>query len=188
MPSFPDDKGVVVLLNAQGVIVDELRYDAKWHFKLLDNEEGISLERIDYNKPTQSKDNWHSAASTAGFGTPTYQNSQFRADVQLQGEITATPRTFSPDNDGTDDYTTVGYQMTELGYVANITIFDAGGRPVKNLAKNATLALQGSFRWDGLDDKMNKLPIGTYIIYTEVFNLNGKKKSFKNPVVLARRF
>lgn len=188
MPSLPDDKGVVVLLNAQGVIVDELRYDAKWHFKLLDNEEGISLERIDYNKPTQSKDNWHSAASTAGFGTPSYQNSQFRADVQVQGQITVTPKTFSPDNDGTDDYTTVDYQMTELGYVANITIFDAGGRPVKNLAKNATLALKGSFRWDGLDDKMNKLPVGTYVIYTEVFNLNGKKKNFKNPVVLARRF
>ena len=188
MPSFPDDKGVVVLLNAQGIIVDEFRYDAKWHFELLDNEEGISLERIDYNKPTQSKENWHSAASTAGFGTPSYQNSQFRADVQVQAEITVTPKTFSPDNDGTDDFTTVSYQMTELGYVANITIFDAGGRPVKNLAKNATLALKGSFRWDGLDDKMNKLPIGTYVIYTEVFNLNGKKKNFKNPVVLARRF
>ena len=189
MPSYPDNSGFVVLLNAQGVIVDELAYDAKWHFAILDNKEGISLERIDYNKPTQNKDNWHSAASTAGFGTPSYQNSQFRADAMAQGEITLSPaKIFSPDNDGTDDFLTINYTMTELGYVANITIFDAGGRPVKNLAKNATLGLKGSFRWDGLDDKMNKLPIGTYVVFTEVFNLNGKKRAFKNAVVLARRF
>ena len=188
MPSYPDDKGVVVLLNAQGLKVDELQYDSKWHFALIDNEEGISLERIDYNKPTQNKDNWHSAASTAGFGTPTYQNSQFRLDAQVQGSITITPKIFSPDNDGTDDFTTLTYQMTELGYVANITIFDASGRIVRNLAKNATLGLQGNFRWDGLDDKQGKLPIGSYVVYTEVFNLNGKRKSYKNSVVLARRF
>ena len=188
MPSFPDDKGVVVLLNGQGIIADQLAYDAKWHFALIDNEEGISLERIDYNKPTQNKDNWHSAASTAGSATPTYQNSQFRLDVQVQGMITLTPKIFSPDNDGTDDYTTLTYQMTELGYVANITIFDASGRVVRNLAKNATLGLQGNFRWDGLDDKQGKLPIGSYIVYTEVFNLNGKRKSYKNSIVLARRF
>ncbi len=188
MPSYPDDKGVVVILKNQGTIVDELSYDSKWHFKLLDNKEGISLERIDYNKPTQNSDNWFSAASTAGFGTPSYKNSQFRADIQVQGDINVNPKTFSPDNDGTDDYTTITYQMTALGYVANITIFDAGGRPVKSLAKNATLALSGSFRWDGLDDKLNKLPMGTYIIYTDVFNLDGKRKTFKNVVVLARRF
>lgn len=188
MPSFPDDKGVVVLLNGQGAIVDELRYDEKWHFRLIDNEEGISLERIDYNRPTQSQDNWHSAASTVGFGTPGYQNSQFRTDLQLQGEITATPKTFSPDNDGFEDFAVIGYQMTELGFVANITIFDAAGRPVKVLAKNATLAQTGAFRWDGLDDKFRKVPVGTYVIYTEVFNLNGKKRSFKNTVTVAARF
>ncbi|HSU51031.1 MAG TPA: lamin tail domain-containing protein, partial [Segetibacter sp.] len=96
MPSFPDDQGVVVILNAQGQVIDELKYSAKWHFALIDNEEGIALERIDYNKPTQSKDNWTSAASSVGFGTPTYQNSQFRSDLSIQGEMNITPKTFSP--------------------------------------------------------------------------------------------
>ncbi len=186
-PSFPDDKGVVVLLNINGTIIDELKYDAKWHFALIDDEEGIALERIDYNKPTQNANNWHSAASTAGFGTPSYQNSQFRLDMQVQGEVTVLPKVFSPDNDGTDDFATITYQVTEPNYVANITIFDASGRVVKTLVKNATLAFIGTFRWDGLNDKMGKLPIGTYVVYTEIFNLNGKKKIFKNAVVLTRR-
>lgn len=188
MPSFNDDKGTVVLLNAFGNVVDELRYDKSWHFALIDNDEGIALERIDYNKPTQNKDNWHSAASAAGFGTPSYQNSQFRNDLQIQGEVTVTPKVFSPDNDGMDDFALITYQLPEPGYVANITIFDAAGRPVKALVKNATLASTGSFRWDGLDDKLRKVLVGAYIIYTEVFNLSGKKRSFKNTVVVAVRF
>nr|MBA2760377.1 lamin tail domain-containing protein [Segetibacter sp.] len=188
MPSFPDDKGAVVLLNAQGQIADELRYDQKWHSPLIDNKEGISLERIDYNKPTQDKNNWHSAASTVGFVTPSYQNSQFRADVVLQGEVTVSPKVFSPDNDGFDDFAILNLQLSEPNYVATITIFDAAGRPVKNLAKNATLGTTGSFRWDGLDDKLRKVPVGAYVVYTEVFNLNGKKRAFKNTVVIAARF
>lgn len=188
MPSFPDDEGTVVILNGQGKIIDELHYSSKWHFALIDNEEGISLERIDYNKTTQNKDNWTSAASSAGFGTPSYQNSQFRSDVSLQATVTITPKTFSPDNDGFEDYTTINIKMADPGYVANITIFDAAGRPVKDLAKNATLGQIASFRWDGLDDKFHKLQVGIYIVYTELFNLNGKKKSFKNTVVVAARF
>ena len=188
MPSYPDDKGAVVLLNAVGAIVDEVDYDAKWHFALIDNAEGISLEMVDYNKPTQDAQNWHSAASTVGYGTPTYQNSQYRIDLSVPGEVTVTPKVFSPDNDGFNDYTTINYQIEELGYVANITIFDAAGRPVKVLVQNATLAQKGFFRWDGLNDKNGKVPVGSYVVYTEMFNLAGKKKSFKNVVVVGAKF
>ena len=107
MPSFNDDKGNVIILNTQGKITDELKYDEKWHFKLIDNREGVALERIDYNAATQQQDNWHSAATSVGYGTPTYKNSQYRIDLQVQGEITVTPEIVSPDNDGIDDYATI---------------------------------------------------------------------------------
>ena len=187
MPSLPDDKGDVLILNAQGKIIDELNYDAHWHFKLIDNNEGVSLERIDYNKPTQNAANWHSAATSAGYGTPGYQNSQFNSDTQLQGSIGITPSVFSPDNDGFDDFLTINYQFPEQGYVCNITIFDANGRPVRYLTHNALCSLQGYFRWDGLDEKNGELPIGVYIIFSEVFNLQGKTNRFKQAVTLARR-
>ncbi|MEQ1798751.1 MAG: lamin tail domain-containing protein [Lacibacter sp.] len=188
MPSYSDDKGVVVLVNNAGSVVDELSYDEKWHFALITNAEGIALERIDPNTKTQNKDNWHSASKDAGYGTPSYQNSQFRIDLQVKGDITVTPEVFSPDNDGTDDFLTITYRFSETGYVMNITIFDAGGRPVKALQRNAICSQTGSFRWDGLNDKLQQLPLGPYVIFTEVFNLAGKVKRFKNQVVLARRF
>jgi hypothetical protein len=187
LPSFPDDKGSVVLTNFQGAIVDELNYLDDWHFALIANAEGVALERIDPEKPTQNADNWHSAASTAGYGTPGYKNSQYKQTDAINATIEITPKVFSPDNDGIDDIATVQYQISETGYVANITIFDVNGRSVKHLVKNATLGLKGSWNWDGLDEKGQKLGIGTYIIYTEMFNLQGKKKHFKNVVMLARR-
>ena len=187
MPSFPDDKGIVVLTNFQGAVIDELNYLDDWHFGLIANAEGVALERVDPEKPTQIADNWHSAASTSGFGTPTYKNSQYNQVNNINASIEVMPQVFSPDNDGIADIATVQYQIAQTGYVANVTIFDVSGRMVRHLVKNATLSLKGSWNWDGLDEKGRKLLIGNYIIYTELFNLQGKKKQFKNVVVLARR-
>ena len=187
MPSYPDASGTVVLSDNGGLVIDELAYDEKWHFALINNVEGIALERIDPNAPTQNKDNWHSAAKDVGYGTPTYQNSQFRLDLQVQGDVMVTPEVFSPDNDGTDDFLTITYRFPETGYVMNSTVFDAAGRPVKALQRNAVCSQQGNFRWDGLNDKFQQLPLGPYVIFVEVFNLQGKVKRFKKQVVLARR-
>lgn len=188
MPSYSDDKSNVVLLNNAGAHVDELAYTDKWHFPLIDNKEGVALERINPNAATQNKENWTSGAKSSGYGTPTYQNSQFRQDLQVQGEITVTPEVFSPDNDGFDDFLLINFRFPENGYVMNITVFDVSGRPVKAVQRNALCGQTGSFRWDGLDDKFAKLPLGPYVIFTEVFNLQGKVKRFKNQVVLARKF
>lgn len=199
MPSYSDDKGYVIICDVDTNIIDEIRYTEKWHFKLISNRENVSLERINYDDTTkddlttpnvdEQSQNWHSAATSVGFGngTPTYKNSQYRIDLQAQGDITIDPEVFSPDNDGIDDIATLKYSFPEPGYVANITIFDASGRPVRYLQKNALCGITGIFRWDGLGEKNQQLPIGIYVIYTEVFNLNGKKKAFKTPIVLARR-
>ena len=149
--------------------------------------EGVALERIDYNSPTQSQDNWHSAATSAGYGTPTYKNSQYRLNDGVQGEIKLSPEIVSPDNDGQDDFATLEYNFPEPGYVANITIFNASGRPVRYLQRNALCGTKGSFRWDGLGEKSQQLATGVYIAFTEVFNLKGNRKQFKNAIVLARR-
>ncbi len=187
MPSFPDDEGTVVALDFQGKVLDEVSYKDDWHFKLIDDAEGVALERVDPAAISQDPANWHSAASTAGYGTPGYQNSQFKQVQAINAAIVITPKVFSPDNDGFDDIASIQYTIDAPGYVANITVFDAAGRPVRNLVRNGTLALNGYWNWDGLGDKGQKLPVGNYIIVSELFNLEGKKKQFKNVVVLARK-
>jgi len=187
MPSYPDNKGSVVLLNSAGRIIDELHYDEKWHFPLIENNEGVALECIDYNKITQDAGNWHSAATSAGYGTPGYQNSQFKTEGQFEGIVTINPEVFSPDNDGVDDVATINYQFDQPGYVCNITLFNANGAPVRFLVRNGLCGVKGYFRWDGLDEKHHRLNIGIYVIVAEVFNLKGKTRRFKKVIVLARK-
>ena len=187
MPSFPDDKGDVIILNNIGAIIDEVKYTDKWHFPLIANTEGVSLERIDYGAPSLQS-NFHSAATSSGYGTPAYKNSQYRLDEEVRGTISVSPDIFSPDNDGTDDFATINYNFPTPGYVASITIFDATGRAVRYLQRNSLSGTKGYYRWDGLDDKNRKLSQGIYIIYTEIFNTEGKKKQFKNVIVLAGRY
>jgi hypothetical protein len=187
LPSFPDDKGNVLLVNYRGDIVDEVAYDQKWHFALLSDKNGVALERIDPEGPSQDKHNWHSAAATAGYGTPGYRNSQYRLTDDPGAQVKVYPKLFSPDSDGIDDLAFIQYALTESGFVANVTIFDGQGRPVRQLVRNALLGLKGAWTWDGLNNEGKALASGTYIIFTELFNLQGKKKTFKQTVVLARR-
>ncbi|MFL5788914.1 MAG: lamin tail domain-containing protein [Flavisolibacter sp.] len=186
MPSYPDDSGTVILLNTQSLPIDEVSYSKSWQFSLISNPEGVALERLDPDKPSQNSTNWHSAASTAGYGTPGYKNSQYNPSEAFSATLTIAPKIFSPDNDGIDDFTSITYQIESIGYLANIYIFDANGRIIRRLVKNDLLGIKGKWTWDGQDEKHQKLPSGIYIIYAELFNLQGKKKIFKSTVTIQK--
>ena len=70
----------------------------------------------------------------------------------------------------------------------SIKIYDANGRLSKTLVNNELVALEGRYTWDGTTDNLEKARIGIYIIYTEVFDLNGQVKHYKNKVVLGSKF
>jgi hypothetical protein len=185
MPSYPNNEGTVVVLDATGEALDEVRYRKDWHFSLLAGKEGIALERIDPDAESNNKENWHSAAADAGYGTPGYANSQLFQNAIVS--ITLSPNVFSPDGDGTDDAALLLYTVPQSGWVANVFIYDAAGTRVRHLAKNAVLGTSGTFSWNGLDENGRQRPAGPYIVYTELFTLDGKKHHVKKAVVLARR-
>jgi hypothetical protein len=187
MPALPNGSGTVLLLNQQGKILDELRYDEKWHFTMINNPEGVSLERMSYSAPTQSASNWHSAASSCGYGTPSYRNSQYSANEDVNAKLSVTPAVLSPDNDGQDDFATIEYEFPAPGFVANITVFNASGRPVRFLRRNALCGTKGSFTWDGMGENGRQLPAGWYVVFNMIYDLKGNIKRFKMPIILARR-
>ena len=53
--------------------------------------------------------------------------------------------------------------------------------------KGELVGQEGSTLWNGLDNNGNKVPVGVYVVVTEVFNFSGKVKQFKNAVVVATR-
>jgi hypothetical protein len=184
LPSYPNEKGTVVVVDTAGTILDEVRYSKEWHFPLLADGEGVALERVNPEGASNDKANWHSAAADAGYGTPGYANSQLFQNAMASITL---PRIFSPDGDGTDDNALLSYSLPESGWVANVFVYDATGARVRHLVKNAMLGTSGTFAWNGLDETGRQLPSGQYIFYTELFTLEGKKQAYKNVVVLARR-
>lgn len=188
LPSFPDEKGSIILLNNEGAFIDLFDYNEDYHFSLIKNSEGVSLERITADAPTNDANNWHSAASTAGYATPGYVNSQSIPDNTISDKISISPKVFLPDNSGIDDFTTISYNFETNGFVANISIFDVAGRKVRTIAKNELLAQHGFYTWDGTSDNRTKVNIGYYIVFFEIFNLQGKVLKFKKTVAVAGKF
>lgn len=174
-----------VCLSTSTNIIDNFTYNVDMQFALLNVTKGVSLERIDFNRPTQDRTNWHSAAEDIGFGTPAYKNSQYNEAGQTDNTIEITPEIFSPDNDGYNDIVNINYHFDIPGFVANVTIYDSKGRLVKLLIQNELLGTKGTFSWDGINDGREKCRIGIYIIYFEVFDLTGTVKHYKKTCVLA---
>lgn len=185
LPTYNNDEGDVYLINNLGMVVDNFSYNEDMHFALLNSVDGVSLERIDYDRNTNDESNWHSAAEDVGYATPGYENSQYQKTNNDGGEINVEPETFSPDNDGFDDVVNINYNFSEPGYVATILIYDAKGRLVKTLLQNELLGTSGTYSWDGTSDNNEKGRIGIYVIFVEAFDLSGNVKSFKKTCVLA---
>ena len=187
LPSMPDDKGKLVLLNNRGDPMDELDYDHQWHTPLLANESGIALERIRADLPTNQASNWTSASAPSGYGTPGYKNSESANGPVQTDYISVEPKIFSPDMDGYQDFCFIHYQLPAAGYIGSISVYDIRGRLVRLLVDNILWGSSGSFRWDGLDEQQRPLPMGQYIIYCELFLPDGTVKKVKRVCVLARK-
>ncbi len=186
-----NEGATLVLCNLKkDTIFDEIMYDSRWHHLLISDDKGVALERISPNNPTQDAANWHSAASEVKFGTPGYENSQYKALTNNESEkvVWLESETFSPDNDGTNDICFVRYKTEYAGFVANVAVFNPSGVKIAKLAQNALLSISGTLSWDGKTQQETIAETGIYLLYFEMFHpQTGKKKIFKLPLVVSAR-
>jgi len=185
LPTYSNEEGTVIIVDNADIIIDEFEYNEEMHFPTLVTNDGVSLERINPNIATNLSTNWHSAAETVGFGTPGYKNSQYNPKSDGTGTVSLEKDVFSPDNDGFEDILTINYNMEKSGYTANVYIFDANGRLMKQIVNNELLAISGSFNWDGIDEYNQKLRIGMYVLVFEVFDMEANTNKYKLPFVVA---
>lgn len=189
LPTFPDDFGNITLgiQDLFGLeIIDEVDYSDEWHHPLLDDQNGVSLERISVTQNSQDPANWQSAASTVGFASPTGTNSQSKEDgTPEKGDFTIHPRTFSPDQDGRDDFLSIIYELERDGFLCTITIYDIHGNEINQILKNELLAREGIIKWEGLTANGEKAAVGIYIIHIELSHPDGEKRRLQKTAVLA---
>ncbi|GHU62713.1 hypothetical protein FACS1894123_04140 [Bacteroidia bacterium] len=178
MPSLANASGCAVLLNNRtNEVIDEFAYNENMHAKGISSKKGVSLERIDFNLPSNDTENWHSASSESGFGTPGYQNSQHTTtgiDESIQIEYPSI---------GSDEYY-IYYRFQSPGYRCKSLIYDSMGRTVGVIANNELLGTEGKLTWNGKGNSGKTLTSGIYILYVEVYNSKGIVKKYKKPVVV----
>lgn len=184
-PSMPDDFGRVAITNSKGTVIDRVDYDQNWHFSLLSSQDGVSLERIHPDGPSQSSQNWHSAAYTSQFATPTAINSQYRESSKPENNWFALePKLFTPDGDGSDDVLLIKLSPEEVGAVATIKVFEPSGNLIRTISNNVLIAANTMFTWDGTNENGQKMTPGIYVIWVRVFSSSGNVMEQKKVCVL----
>ncbi len=185
--TLSDKEGLIALLGIDNQIIDRFYYNPSMHSAFIKTEEGISLERIDADRPTNEPDNWFSAASDRGYSTPGYQNSQSMPTAAENEQVSVSPAVFSPDGDGSDDLAYVTLLPGGPGYICNAEIFDLQGRKVRTVGSGMLLGTETILTWDGKYNNSQEAAPGIYLIYIEMYNQQGVVKKYRKVVTLARK-
>jgi hypothetical protein len=187
LPTYANASGNVLLVAPNNAIIDSVSYSERWHFSLISDRKGKSLERINPDGPSNNPNNWQTASENSGWGTPGIQNSQY-LNPQAQGQFSIEPKVISPDNDGFEDFAILSYALPEPAMVGTIRIFDDHGRPVRELVNNYFFDQSGELKWDGLDNNGIRCRVGRYLILFEVYSTQtGATLVFKQVVVVATK-
>jgi hypothetical protein len=185
-PLLPNIEGNILLSKAsnKSFVIDAFNYKESMHNALINNTQGVSLERLSPEIETNSTNNWTSAAANVNYGSPAYQNSQFQTEADKEKIVQIYPEIFSPDLDGIDDLLQINYDFEQSGYTLNLLIFNAHGQNIRHLIKNELMGVSGQIFWDGITEEGDKAAIGIYILYFEYFDLTGKVEKIKKTCVL----
>jgi len=184
LPSYPNDKGTVILLTDLDSIMDRFDYSEDFHLPFIDDNNGVSLERISDYRPTNESTNWTSAAEPDNFGSPGYKNTAYTGDIDPVDFLNAYPDIFSPDQDGYNDVLTIGYNLGEIGYLGSIKIFSPRGIEIFEVVSNYSFGKKGELFWDGRNTYGQRAEIGIYVVVMETYNVNGETKIYKTTCTL----
>lgn len=188
LPPLSDDEGSFAIVSPAGSTIDALNYNSDLHAELLKDEEGVSLERISPERAAQDPENWHSAATYAGYATPGLLNSSSRSKANPGvGAITVDPPVFQPVS-GQPNFTQIHYAFDQAGFIANAGIFDAQGHPIKVIASNDLLGAEGFYTWEGDRDDGSRARVGYYWLWFEVFSLSGVVRTYRERIIIAGQF
>ena len=187
LPSMPDDRGRLLLLNRYLDKIDEVIYTEKMHYSLLSGNEGISLEKIRPDLPSDESISWHSASESSGWGTPGAQNSVFSREEPADEKLVFSSQKISPDNDGYEDVLVIDINTGDPGSTITVTLFDETGSYIKRIVENYLAGDRAAIVWDGTAEDGSPVRTGIYIVLTEMYNASGKTEKWKKVIAVVRR-
>jgi hypothetical protein len=186
MLPLPNDSGYICLLS-DTLLIDALQYNAEMHHILLDNVEGISLERL--------FDGTWTSASTIFRATPGSQNSYVMSSGMPRDDTSQSPENASEEEFYTNSAVIHNYdsnypETLKILYRlqqptrVSMQVFYLAGFPVFTLLNSELIIGDGSIKWDGRGENSQILPVGMYIIFVESYTEDGNYSFKKIPVAM----
>lgn len=183
-PSMPDKSGTVVLVTTDNCIIDECTYSTDWHMPLFSIKDGIALEKLHPDKPSNEWASWMSASSLSGYGTPGRRNSQYTEPRKVaESFLKLNHAWISPNGDGRDDVLTVALKVGVPGTVS-LTLYNLSGQTVCHWIRNEWVGVDQEINWNGTDDTGAILPMGRYILLVTLTRTDGTVQTAKSVVTV----
>ncbi len=179
LPAYNNDAGTVILLKPDSTVFDRFAYSEKMHSALINNPDGVSLEKVSFRK---NQNRWASASADSGYATPGTKNSQNETEF-LDQSFMADPIVFNPYETSDKSKTFLTYNLTRESSYATIIILDKNGRKVRSLGQNILLGTSGKLAWDGTDDYGRILPVGYYVFSIRLFGNDLSQGFFAKTVI-----
>lgn len=186
LPSMPDDKGHLLLLSRDLTLIDEVSYSEEMQYSLLQDAEGVALEKIRPGNLSTVKSYWQSASEASGWGTPGAPNSVFFEEPEDDDNVTLSSGRITPDNDGNEDFLVLDFRLKGNGKVVSVEIFNETGSFVKKIADNFMADHKASVVWDGTASDGKLVDTGIYILLIQVFDDRGEILKWKKVCTVIR--
>lgn len=185
LPSLPDNEGNLALSSLNLQLLEYFQYEEDLHLPVINDPEGISLERRSLAITAQKNENWQSAAAAAGYATPGYENSQ-RFQPVFTAQLKPEPKVFSPNQDGYHDQVNIAFAFEQPNNVVSLSVYSPAGALVRQIVESENVAQTGFFSWDGTDANGQLANRGIYILVLDYFNADGTTAVLRETCVLSR--
>ncbi len=172
------------LYSVNGIPLDRLNTAIVEPKSWLNSPENASWERLSPKMESNNSETWAPATELSNWGTPTKTNTQARLENQNK-EYEVTNRIIRTNsNDPKEQQIEIVFHPNDSKTYVNATIFNRNGQKVKNLVSNRLLASEDRIFWNGKDENNRLLATNIYLIYLEIYSLDGKTKVKKESVVI----
>jgi hypothetical protein len=182
-PQLSNEGSVICLRNNHDKLIDAALFAPEFNSLLIQNPQGVSLERVSNQVSGLDPKNWQSASSDAGYMTPAAKNSQ-QSNTGHENFLNIEPYTITPNADGIDDELAINYKMNEPGYMGRIMVFDASGNLEYTILNGGLLGTEGRFIFGGKYENGTILNTGYHILYFDAYKQDSKRFAVKKAFIV----
>lgn len=178
MPVYANTGGTALLLNKRQIEIDRFTFSPKLHTVAAKDQQGVSLERISFQKDTNESSNWRSSPGKVGYATPGYANSishtEESNDSSALFSMDVKTRFFRPlqINEGESNWI-LEYNIPKDPIKLTLSAFDSNGILIKEIVRNKECYGHDRLLWNGTNSKGTIMPIGVYILLLEYIDQKG---------------